>query len=247
LAVKFLFMDEKYADPQLPPALRVTSLTGLLVAVENHATFRAQFYALLTKVVRDQQGTISSLTVIHAAKMFPEFGGDDARRFEFVEGLVDIVVAARARLFRVGYVWSAKMQSTFKTEKAVLGLCFDGLLRVLAGELKGNQIWPVMETDHTTQQDQTFAGFIRNLDYFTVRIDPANMSMDNKNIGEVLFSTKNSAYGTAVDFAAYLLHLRYLRKQGLTMTPFKERLADIAEPLDAIIGREEIIEMQISG
>ena len=80
-----------------------------------------------------------------------------------------------------------------------------------------------------------------------MRIDPVNLSLDNKNIGEVLFSTKNSAYGAAVDFAAYLLHLRHLREQGYKMTPFKERLADIAAPLDAIIGRNEVIEMQFSG
>jgi hypothetical protein len=120
------------------------------------------------------------------------------------------------------------------------------LLRALFYELKENQIWPVMETDRTTQQDQTFAGSVRNLDYFTVRINPVNMTIDNKNIGEVLFSTKNSAYGAAVDFAAYLLHLRYLRAHGLTMTPFKERLADIAAPLDNILERNEVIEMQIS-
>jgi hypothetical protein len=102
-------MDEKYADLQLPPAMRVTSLTGLLIAADNHATFRAQFYALLTKVISDPANTISALTPIHAAEMFPEFGGNDARRFQFVEGLVNIVVATGARLFRVGYVWSAKV------------------------------------------------------------------------------------------------------------------------------------------
>lgn len=221
-------------------------MTGLLVVADDHAAFRANFYALLTKVMRDPAGTISALTVIHAAAMFPEFGADDTRRFEFVEGLVDLTVTAGARLFRVGYVWSEKMQRLFKSEKAVLGICFDGLLRSLSNELKEHQIWPVMETDRSAQQDQTFAGTVRFLDYLTVRIDPVNITIDNKNIGEVLFSTKNSAYGAAVDFAAYLLHLRYLKAHGVTMTPFKERLADIGAPLDAIVGRDEVIEMQIS-
>lgn len=240
-------MDEKYADPQLPPAMRVTSLTGLLIAAENHATFRAQFYALISRVIRDPENTISPLTAIHAAEMFPEFGADDARRFEFVDGLVNIIATSGTKLFRVGYVWSPKMRDTFKTEKSVLGICFDGLLRVLAPELQDNQIWPVMETDRTSVQDQTFAGHVRNVDYFTVRLDdPSSMTIENKHLGEVLFSTKNSAYGCAVDFAAYLLHLRYLRANGQAMTPFKEKLTDIAAPLDNVLGRNEIIEMKIS-
>jgi hypothetical protein len=79
-----------------------------------------------------------------------------------------------------------------------------------------------------------------------VRIDPVNMAIDSKNIGEVLFSTKNSACAAAVDFAPYLLLLRYLRVHGIINGAVKERLADIAAPLHAIVGREEIIEMQIS-
>jgi len=239
-------MDEKYADPKLPAAMQITSLTGLLVTADNHAIFRAQFYGLLTKIMGDLENTISPLPVVHAADMFREFGSDDSKRYAFTEGLVDIIAATGAQIFRVGYVWSAKMRNTFKTEQAVLGICFGGLLRMLSEELAAHQIWPVMETDRTAMQDQTFAGSIRNVDYYTVRLDWVTMTLDNKNLGEVLFSTKNSAYGAAVDFAAYLLHLRHLRSHGLAMTPFKERLADIAAPLDASVRRNEVIEMQIA-
>lgn len=244
--MKLLFMDEKYADPALPPAMRVTSLTGILVDPETHASFREQFYSLLNKIRSDPDNAISALTAIHAAELFPEYGNDDSRRIEFVEGLVDLMVANQIRIFRVGYVWSPKMKELFKTEKAVLGICFDGILRTLTNELKANQIWPVMETDRTSIQDQTFAGFIRNLDYYTTRLSAASMSLDNSNLGEVLFSTKNSTYGTCVDFAAYLLHLRFLKSQGLTLTPFKEQLAAIAAPLGEVTERNETIEMQIA-
>jgi hypothetical protein len=245
--VKFLFMDEKCADPALPPAMRVTSLTGVLINPEVHASFRAQFYSLLNKVRGDPDGTVSALTTIHAAELFPEYGTDDSRRIEFVQGLVKLMLVNQIRIFRVGYVWSPKMKEVFKTEKAVLGMCFDGVLRVLANELQTNQIWPVMETDRTSAQDQTFAGLVRNLDYYTTRLSVAAMSLDNSNLGEVLFSTKNSTYGTVVDFAAYLLHLRFLKSQGLALTPFKEQLAAIAAPLDEVTERNETIEMQIMG
>ncbi|MGE9009226.1 hypothetical protein ACO2JO_11630 [Leptospira interrogans] len=246
MSVKFLFMDEKYADSALPPAMRVTSLTGVLVNPEAHAAFRAQFYSLLNGVRGDPENTISALTTIHAAELFPEYGTDDSRRIEFVKGLMKLMVANQIRIFRVGYVWSPKMREVFKTEKAVLGICFDAILRVLTNELRTNQIWPVMETDRSSTQDQTFAGSVRNLDYLTTRLSAASISFDNSNLGEVLFSTKNSTYGTVVDFAAYLLHLRFLKTQGLMLTPFKEQLAAMAVPLDEITERNETIEMQIS-
>ena len=71
--------------------------------------------------------------------------------------------------------------------------------------------------------------------------------MSDSNLGEVLFSTKNSMYGTIVDFAAYLLHLRFLKSRGQRLTPFKEQLVAIAAPLDEVIERDETIEMQIAG
>jgi hypothetical protein len=79
---------------------------------------------------------LSVLTAIHAAEMF---GVDDASRFEFVECLVDIIGASDAIIFRVGYVRSAKVQSTFKTETS-LQACFDGLPRVLSNELKKSDL-----------------------------------------------------------------------------------------------------------
>lgn len=244
--VKFLYMDEKYAEPKGPIASRVTSLTGVLVSPTAHTSFRQSYYELLVETMRDPPGTIHQLPQVHAAQMFPELGDDDARRFEFVERLVDLVVSSSFRIYRVGYVRTPQMAETFAPERTTLGLCFFGLLDVLGNELATSQIWPVMEFDGTAAQDLAFAGFVRGLDHYSVRI-PASVSLDNQNIGEVLYSTKQSAYGAVADFASYLRHIAYLDREGLVpLTPFKQRMAEIARPLQHVVAYDQVITMKFS-
>jgi hypothetical protein len=138
------------------------------------------------------------------------------------------------------------MVEVFGDEGSILGLCFQGLLDVLKTEMRTSQIWPVMEIDRSPKQDRAFAGTIRWLDHMTVRL-PGIVSIDNQNIGEVLYSTKQSAHGTVADFVAYLRHAAYLGRENLVpLTPFKQRLVEIAQPLDKVVGFEEIITMQFT-
>lgn len=247
MEVKFLYMDEKYAERRGPVASRVTALTGVLVNPLAHASFRQRYYELLVETMRDPVGTINQLPQVHAARMFPEFGADDTRRFEFVKRLVDIFVLFNFRIYRVGYVRTPQMAATFgRDERSVLGLCFFGLLGALRDELATSQIWPVMERDGSPMQDSAFAGFIRGLDHYSVRI-PTAVSLDNQNMGEVLYSTKHSAYGAVADFASYLRNVAYLKHEKLVpLTPFKLRLAELAGPLETLVAFDKTITMQIA-
>jgi hypothetical protein len=246
LQTKFFFMDEKYAEPGGPVRSRVTSLSGVLVPASIHQVFRQRFYQIAVETMADPDGTINALPEIHAAKIFPEFGDDDGRRFDFVRKLVDLVVSLDIKIFRVGYVRSPQMVEMFGDETSILGLCFQSLLGVLKTEMQTSQIWPVMEIDRSPKQDRAFAGTIRWLDHMTVRL-PGIVSIDNQNIGEVLYSTKQSAHGTVADFVAYLRHAAFLDRENLIpLTPFKRRLVEISKPLDNVIGFEEIITMQFT-
>ena len=244
---KFFYMDEKYAEQSGPPRTRITSLTGVLIPAAIQPTFRNRYYQLVTNTIADPPNTISEMPLVHAASMFPQFGADDSKRFEFVRGLVEIVTDLSLKIYRVGYFRTPEMVRVFgDDEKNTLGLCVLGLLGVLSGELQTSQIWPVMEIDQTAAQDAAFAGFIQRVDYLTTRLPPGTVSINNETLGELHYVTKKSAHGTVADFAAYLRHVRYLAHEGITLTPFKQRLAAIAEPLDSVTAYDEVIEMNFT-
>ena len=81
---KFLYMDEKYAEQSGPPRTRITSLTGVLIPATVQPVFRNRYYQLVTNTIADPPNAISEMPLIHAASMFPQFGKDDSKRFEFV-------------------------------------------------------------------------------------------------------------------------------------------------------------------
>jgi hypothetical protein len=251
MATKFLYMDEQYIDlrtfrsGQASVRPEYTSLTGVLIPSGIHSVFRARFYAL----VADALGTkitivIPQLTEIHASRLFPEH--DDITRFSFLEGVVKLSVDMDFHVYRVGYYNSTELKSILHKPKDIVGLCFGSLLQCLQSELEANEIWPVMETDRSTDQDRMFAGQIQTIDYLTAMIGKKLVSVDNSNLGELHYSTKRSAYGTIADSIAYLLDARFLKAAGYSLTPFKERLAEIALGLERSIVFDEIIELQFN-
>jgi hypothetical protein len=245
LPIKFLFMDERYDEPTVRPSVTATSLTGVLARPEYHPDLRRQYYQLLARILGDDETKISaSLPVVHAAKMFPELGSNDVGRFLFLEGLVRIVCDFDLRLYRVGYFNTPELTKSMKPRQ-VVGFCFFNLMRVIKSELDKAQIWPVMETDNSREQDDAFSGFTRRIDYQTTVLPPDWMTIDNGNLGETLYSTKNSVYGTITDFAAYLLNIRELERNGLQLTPFKRRLFEIATPLYDVVNFDQVIDLTI--
>ena len=59
-AMRFLFMDEKYAVSEHPPRLQVTSLTGVLIPQPVYRAFRERFYRLIAAAIDDPENTIST-------------------------------------------------------------------------------------------------------------------------------------------------------------------------------------------
>lgn len=240
--MKFLYMDETYPDQTLPRAAWAVCLTGLLVPAERHPEIRERFYAAIGDAVGRVPNTVPTLPEIHAAHLLPE--ADDDTRVAFLEALADIVVSCDLRLYRVGYVRTRSLIAMFKSEEAVLGLAFSGLLHLIADELAAGPVWPVMETNQKALQDQAFAGAVQFASHIEAHIGPGILSRDQSNLGEVLYCTKRSVHGAIVDCSAYLLNIRTVQNRGLSISPYKNRLAAVAERLAPAIRYDEIIPMR---
>nr|WP_294520990.1 hypothetical protein [uncultured Rhodopila sp.] len=244
MTTMFLFMDEKYADRAAEPDCRVTALTGVLIPTGTHAAFRKRFYEIISDILPAADGVVPAMPLIHASSLLPDAPDDDVR-CRFLGSLIDLVLEFDFRVYRIGYYTTAEALSLFKTEKALIGLCFQSMLNCLESELLRSQIWPIMEIDRSPDQDKLFAGSIQNLDYYTSRLRPGSVSFNNQNLGEVLYTTKRSSYGCIVDSISYLLHIRFLRLYGKAQTAFKERLADVASKIEPAIARNEVIKFRV--
>lgn len=245
---KFFYMDEQYIDPKTyrnahaPQRRPCVSLTGVLIPTDIHAGFRKRFYQAVTTALDIRDNVIPAMPEIHASDLFP--GLRDEVKFNFLEEVVTICTEMNFRIFRVGYFETPQLISMLKDRRGILSVCFFGLLSCLKDELSRNEIWPVMETDNSPEQDRTFAGQIQSIDYLTSITGGKSMSIDNGNLGELLYSTKRSAYGTVTDCISYLLDARFLQSLGPIASPFKQKLAAIALKLEPLIVFNEIIEMK---
>lgn len=237
-------MDEKYPDNGAPHLARITSLTGVLVSAEEHNVFRERFYSLVFDVLGRKKGVVLAPPEIHASKLLPELGDNDEARFGFLREMIQLVNELDHRIYRIGYYSTKNLRRMCPDEKSVVGLCFMSMLFCLQTELISSTVWPVMETDQSNKQDQSFAGLGQYIDAITAQLGQCAASIDNENLGEVLYATKRSAHTSVVDCVAYLLHLAFLKSIKQKQTPFKSRLAEIATGLNPAIVIDEVIEMK---
>ena len=234
--VKFLYMDEKYADIKAPKGAQAVSLTGVLVPANLHGEFRDRYYALVGAALGDLDHKAPKWPDqrIHASNLLPGATNDD--RYSFLEGLVRLVNEFEFRIFRLGHVRTPENVTALDGELGLVGTSFHSLLTSLRNKFPETQVWPVMEIDRSDRQDRIFAGTVQRLDYMAARRALPDQALwwKDSNFGEVLYVTKTSSYGSMVDCVSYLLHLKWLDSIGHPLTPFKKRLAEIAIGLSTI-------------
>lgn len=236
-------MDETYPDFSLPRKAWSVCLTGMIVPSDRHRDIRTLFYAAVANAVGRHPNVVPPVPEIHAAALLPD--ADDDTRVALLEDLADIIVMNNLGLYRVGYHRTRSMLDMFKTDGAILGIAFDGLLRLMPAELEASSVWPVMEIDRSSEaQDRAFAGTIQFTDHVEAHIGSHMLSRDHSNLGEVLYSTKRSIHGALVDCAAYLLNVRTLAALGLVSSDYKRRLATVADRLAPAIRYDEVITMR---
>ncbi len=238
--VHFLFMDEKFADQSQQPGKRYTSLTGILTPSDVHGEIRDRYFRAL-EIATGLQYVPFDHT--HASRLLPDH--DDAIRFLFLENITRIICDLDLKIYRIGYLNNFAPTSVLKNEADALSTCFASLLFLIEKELLEKAIWPIMEMDFDSRaQDSNFAGLVRNIDQLSRMTSKRNLSLNNDNLGEVLYSRKRSYHGSIVDLVAYLLHARHLRDTGIETGHYKLRLASICDILNPAIAYDEVIGLQ---
>ena len=238
--VAFLYMDEKYPDYKSPPSMQVTSLTGLLIGSDQFISFRDAFFRILPGF---DQGAEHFPVEIHAGDLFR--GRPDEEHSRFYSGLVSLVNDFKCSVYRRGFNFVAGHELLRKKQKDLLGLCFRSILISVEDFEHFGQIWPVMETDGSKEQDENFAGFKRWMDEATAYLNWSgdgvgaliddDIMVDSSRFGDLHYVTKKSIGGIAVDCLAYLLHCKWLDENGFPTTAYKTRLASIATALSPAI------------
>ena len=232
----FLYMDEKYPDSKAPASMQVTSLTGLLIASDQFISFRDAFFRIVPGF---DQGADNFPVETHASNLFPE--RPDEEHFQFYRGLVSLVNDLNCRVYRRGFNFIPDHELLRKKQKDLLGLCFRSMLISVEDFEYFGQIWPVMETDRSKEQDENFAGYMRWMDQATAYLNWAgdgveelideDYMVDNSRFGDLHYVTKKSVGGIAADCLAYLLHCKWLDDKGFPTTGYKGQLAAIASTL----------------
>ena len=231
--VSFLHMDEKYIDVLAPPEIQVTSLTGLLITADTYPLFRDRAFGLLPGFTGEEQ----SIDIdVHASNLFRDF--PDEEHYAFYGKLVSLVKELDCKVYRRGFNFTPGHELLRKKEKYLLQPLFRSMLIAVEDFNHDSQIWPVMEIDHSEEQDRMFAGYMRRTDHVTAYlqmigdgveelIDDDHM-VDNTRIGDLHYVSKKSVVGCAVDCLAYLLHCKWLYDRGFQLTDYKTHLAHIA-------------------
>lgn len=240
----FLFIDERKPDTNAAPNSRVRKLTGLLVQSSLHRELRSHFYESLVRALPAEKNVVPQMAEVHAMSLFrDEPNVDDADRLKFVNDLVDFVVEKQLPVLDTGYF--SQSMAGIRMGERVFAICFLNMLWRLDNVLDSCIVWPVVERDNSKMQDQMFAGMIQNLDHGIARAPSlyASASINYANLGEVLYCTKRSAIGATCDILCYILHKRWLRNRGQTLSGFANALADAAERLVPVLWLDEIIWM----
>ena len=132
--MKFLYMDETYPDFTLPRAAWSVRLTGMLVPADRHREIRARFYEAVADAVGKRPNTVPPVTEIHAATLLPH--ADDDTRVAFLEKVAGIITGFDLSLYRVGHRRTRILLDMIKTDGAILGMAFGGMLDLISRELE---------------------------------------------------------------------------------------------------------------
>ena len=234
--VAFLYMDEKYPNTKAPPSMQVTSLTGLLIASDRFVRFRDEFFRIVPGF---DEGAKNFDVEIHASNLFRNRPDED--HFNFYGGLVSLVNDFKCSVYRRGFNFVPGHELLREKQKDLLGLCFRSMLISVDDFEYFGQIWPVMETDRSREQDENFAGYMRWMDQATAYLNwvgegveeliDDDYMVDNSRFGDLHYVTKKSIGGIAADCLAYLLHCKWLDEKSFPTTGYKARLAAIASAL----------------
>jgi len=252
MKVSFLFLDECYSD-----ATKISSLTGLLVPLEDYPRLRTQFYdRILRALFPDQEIVLPGLNLpeLHASALLKDYqDADDEKRFVLFGQIVDLVIANQLEVYRVGYYKTKRIVDVFEpfSDSNLQGLCFHRLIFRLQERLANEIIIPVMDGFESSTVEK-FSSFVKSLDVIraTNLWKESDLSIKHSEniLGEVFYAdSKFAIFTQVVDMVSYLRHVRDLSLKGKELAPFKCRLLAISERLSSGMTVEEVVRLQMQG
>lgn len=233
-------MDECYDTKHS----RIVSITGIVVPSIKYASIRDEFYDALDWAIKPRESYLNlSPPELHGSKLFPEISGDDEKRFNAFNGVVNLVVKHRLQIFRAGYYLTNDLKKIFKGHQPLmLSLCWFAITTICQPLFETEMLIPVMDGfDPNTVR--TLSAPVKTMDVMRVSGYENSLSIRNsENVGEVLYADSGySVLTQVVDMISYLRHVTDWSREGIPLTPFKERLATISACLEPCIVREEIV------
>lgn len=233
ISVAFLYMDEKYLDAQADPCTQVTLLGGLMIDAVKYPTFRDRMFGLLPNF---DEGPEAFGTEVHAGDLFRDL--PDEQHFAFYDGLVALINEFDCKIYSRGFNFVPGNGMLRTHQQDILAVCFRSMLISVDNSAIAEQVWPVMEIDHSKSQDEHFAGFMRWMSHATTYLEMTgdgvqelihnDYMVDTRKVGDIHYVGKRSIIGNAVDCITYLLHHKWLNDNDYPLTDYKRRLATIA-------------------
>ena len=249
MGTNLLFMDECYSEPVDNVGTTISSITGLLLPIEEYDDLLKRFYALLRWKTNPEPNVYQFAPELHGREFLPE--EDDERKFKVLEGVVDLINDSGVRIYRVGfYVTKAgrKRMAHFGDPK-MIGLCWFELLYALQSVFQDDLLIPVMD-GLDAEIVRKFSQPVKSLDEFRTLGLEGSLSIKNSRnlIGEVFFAdSKYSVFTQLADLASYLRNVSDRSREGKVLTPFKKQLLSLSDKLAPSIELDEIRAIRFEG
>lgn len=241
-------MDESISEPIDDKNTTISSLTGLLVPIHKYDDIRNDFYGLLEWSIKPKQNTINLHTPeLHGREMLPD--EKDDKKFEMLEGVVNLVVSNNLEIYRGGYYITKPLRETFKGDENMVGTIWFGFLRSLASKLENEMIIPIMD-GFDINMVRKFSQLVKQLDVMrSIGQDNSLSVSHSKNIlGEVFYAdSKHSIFTQVVDLVSWLRQLSDVSREGKKLTPYKQSLLPLSKNLEPAVIYDHIVATELNG
>lgn len=244
-ATAFLVMDESDS-----PDTGIEGMIGVVFPVADCTPIRHEWYRAITALKRLPENHMVFPPVIHGSKMLSgEAWATDDDRLQCYAAAVSIVNSFRLRVYRAAY-YTASLVELRKVmnghDPRFRDLCSFGLKSMAAPSAAQFYMIPLFDgldpkvgrpLAMTSQGTHAF----RAQGFSAERVSYGHV---DHYMEPVFADSRHSALIQIADVILYLLHVLDCEREGVTLSPFKSRLLDVAKTLDQSLVEQQIVHMR---
>ena len=239
--VNFLFMDDSFSR-----TTHISSLTGIIVPVGSYPSVCAAFYESMRWHIQDADG-IRTSTELHGIDFLRN--APDEKKLSVLRSVVSGILKHKLGIYRVGYVITDEIETTFASDKKLLGTLWISLLSMMTPRLRSETIIPVMDGFDKTTVRHFSSAIKRSNEMRALGYGDVLTIRDSHNVlGEVFYAdSEYSALTQMADTVSLLRNVSDRVQLGLPLSLFKEQMAAISSQLSPSIIWEELISLVLDG